>query len=136
MLANLALAMPRLDTDPDQLETLRNSRAALAAELAKSYRKRFPDADVHEVTLDIGPAMVAQRAGEYRIPAELTHGQGEVARTEFKAEYQIPTPDCTRLIIMTVTTGSEAGWPAVAAEAVRIANSISYERPEAGSASG
>lgn len=135
VLANLALAMPRLDVGRDQVETIRENRHNVAKELVKLYRERFPDADVHEVTLDMGPAMVAQRAGEFHIPPAATGRPDEVVRTEFKAEFQIPTPDGLRLVIMTVTTDSEAGWPAVAAEAVRIANGIRLEYPESGAVS-
>lgn len=130
VLANLALALPALDVDDDLAETVGNNRGEVAKQLVARYRERFPDADVHQVTLDAGPAMVAQRAGEYHIPAALSRGRGEVVRTEFKAEFQIPSPDGRRLVVMTVTTGSEQGWPLVAAEAVRIANSIGFPEPE------
>lgn len=130
VLANLALAMVALDVDSDLAETVGDNRGEVAKQLVRRYRERFPDADVHPVTLDAGPAMVAQRAGEYHIPAELTRGRGAVVRTEFKAEFQIPSPDGRRLVVMTVTTGDERAWPLVAAEAVRIANSIAFPEPE------
>lgn len=90
--------------------------------------------DVRVVELTAGPAMVAASAGEYRLPPEITGQPETVVRPEFKAEFQLPTPDGKRLVVMAVTTDSEAGWSAVAAEAMRIANSIRFEEPPAASA--
>lgn len=128
-LANLALAMPRLDVDAEHADTLKQNRVLVVRELLRRYRERVPDADVRSHRVALGPALIAQRAGEYHFPAELTHGQGPRVRTEFKVEFQIPSPDMMWLVIMTVTTGSEQAWPLVAAQARRVADSVRLEYP-------
>lgn len=136
VVANFVLAMPELAAgDSDIADHIAPNASVVAGELEKNYRKRHPAADVRVVELTIGPAMVAASAGEYRLPPEVTGQAAPVVRQEFKAEFQIPTPDGSRLVVMAVTTDSEAGWPAVAAEAMRIANSIRIEEPDGSSAS-
>lgn len=131
--ATVVLAMPELDTEDTDVSQVARNGNLVAAELERQYRQRHPESDVRVVELTAGPAMAAASAGEYRIPPEMT-GQAEtVVRPEFKAEFQLPTPDGKRLVIMAVTTDSEAGWPAVAADAMRIANSIRFEEPPAAS---
>lgn len=125
--ATIVLAMPELDTEDTDASRVARNGNLVAAELERQYRQRHPEADVRVVELSAGPAMVAASAGEYRLPPEMTGQAQTVVRPEFKAEFQLPAPDGHRLVVMAVTTDSEAGWPAVAAEAMRIANSIRFE---------
>lgn len=132
--ATVVLAMPELDTTDTDVASVARNGNVVAAELERQYRQRHPESDVRVVELTAGPAMVAASAGEYRLPPEMTGQPETLVRPEFKAEFQLPTPDGTRLVVMAVITDSEAGWPAVAAEAMRIANSIRFEEPPAASA--
>jgi hypothetical protein len=129
-LANLAVAMPTLETPPGVVAAVSPNRNAIAAMLVKQYLRRHPNAEAHVVTLASGPALVAQRAGDHRISPEVAGQSHDVVIPEFKAEVQVPSPDATRLVVMVVTTTSEAGWPAVAAEAMCVANSIRFEYPD------
>lgn len=129
-LANLAVATLRLEPRPDGAAAAVSNRNMIAALLVKEYLRRHPDAEAHVVTLASGPALVAQRAGEHRISPETAGQSREVVLPEFTAEFQIPSPDTARLVLMVVTTPSETGWPAVAAEAMRVANSIRFEYPD------
>ncbi|MQA61857.1 MAG: hypothetical protein GEU86_10250 [Actinophytocola sp.] len=131
VVANFVLAMPELAAgDSDVAGHIAPNGSVVAAQLEKIYRKRHPAADVRVVELAVGPAMVAATAGEYRLPPEVTGQSAPIVRPEFKAEFQIPAPDGSRLVVIAVTTDSEAGWPAVAAEAMRIANSVRFEEPD------
>lgn len=127
----VVLAMPELDTEDTDVASVARNGNLVAAELERQYRQRHPASDVRVVELAAGPAMVAASAGEYRLPPEMTGKAQTVVRPEFKAEFQLPTPDGKRLVVMAVTTDSEAGWPAVAADAMRIANTIRFEEPPA-----
>ena len=102
----------------------------IAAMLVKQYLEKHPDAEAHVVQLESGPSMVAQRAGEHRISPEAAGQLQEVVIPEFKAEFQILAPDAAHLVVMVITTTSEIGWPAVAAEAMRVANSVRFEYPD------
>lgn len=129
VLADLALAMPSLSARRVDPGFPGENREAVARRLVEQYRQRHPDADAHFVRLTSGPAMVAQRAGHFRVPvAGKPH---DVVVPQFKAEFQLPAPSSAHLVVMTVTTSSEPGWPAVAAAAVRIADSIRFEYPPA-----
>lgn len=50
-------------------------------------------------------------------------------RPEFKAEFQVPTPDLRRIVILVVVTGNETAWPLVAAQTRRIADSLRFDPP-------
>ncbi|MGC7102529.1 hypothetical protein ACPZ19_48335 [Amycolatopsis lurida] len=122
-LANLALAIVDFGESPEGVGAGGANRVVAAATLVKQYRDRHPDADVQVVELAGGPAMVAQRAGYHQV--------GDTRRVpEFKAEFQLPSPDTRRLAVMVVSTGEEAAWPAVAAAAMRSAHSIRFEEPD------
>ncbi|MGH3520719.1 MAG: hypothetical protein ACRDQ7_25765 [Haloechinothrix sp.] len=135
-LASITLAMPpaRRSVDPE-VATIESHRNTVAALLVKKHRDRRPEADVNVVELGIGSAMAATSAGEYRMPPEVTGQDQVVVRPQFKAEFQIPAPEGVKIIVLAVTTDNEAGWPTVAAAAMRIANSIRFEASvdEAGS---
>lgn len=96
-----------------------------AAGLLRAYRARNPHAAARLVALPAGPAIVAAGAGHHRLPPEVTGVPRVVVRPQFIAEIQILA---TGLIGLTVTTDSEAGWPGVAAEAMRVAASMRIER--------
>lgn len=121
-LANLALAVADLGELPEGVAPGSTPRLVAAATLVKQYRDRHPDADAQVVELSGGPAMIAQRAGDQLI--------GDTRIPEFKAEFQLPSPDTRHLAVLVVTTSDEAAWPAVAAAAMRSANSIRFEDPE------
>jgi hypothetical protein len=129
VLAGLTLAMPALAGANDIRAKVADNRAITAAALLRRHRKHDPHAMAGIITLPIGPAVVAASAGDYRLPPGPTGKPRPVVRPEFKAKFQIPAPDGTHLIVMTVTTDSEAGWPTVAGEALRVARSMKFERP-------
>lgn len=126
-LATLTLAMPELNTTPQQRDLLREQRSAVVIELARAYRERVPHAHVRANRVTLGPAIVAHSSGEYHFSADDTGGKGPMVRPEFKAEFQVPTPDLRRIIILVVVTGNEAAWPLVAAQTRRIADSVRFD---------
>jgi hypothetical protein len=95
--------MPKLEPRPDGAADGAPNRNAIAAMLVKQYLRRHPDAEAHVVTLTIGPALVAQREGDHRISPEVARQPHDVVIPEFKAEFQIPSPDGARLVVMVVT---------------------------------
>jgi hypothetical protein len=105
--------------DPPVLATLALAVVPVSAPvketvLVERYRERHPHAWACLVALPIGPAMVAVTAGSY---------QGTVERQEFTLESRVPVG--SHVVVLTVTTADERGWPAVATEAMRVAGSLS-----------
>jgi hypothetical protein len=129
-LANLVVAILKLDTSHNAATSGSPNRNMIMAMLVKQYLRRHPDAEARVVQLESGPALVAQRAGGHRISPETSGKPHGVVIPEFKAEFQILAPDAASLAVMVVTTTSEVGWPAVAAEAMRVANSVRFEYPD------
>ncbi|WP_116041769.1 hypothetical protein [Amycolatopsis palatopharyngis] len=130
---NIAELGRLIQTLEDGAEQVRDANKTLAAvgqlemlgnETLKGEAHRF------EEKWESGPSMVAQRAGEHRISPEAAGQLQEVVIPEFKAEFQILAPDAAHLVVMVITTTSEIGWPAVAAEAMRVANSVRFEYPD------
>jgi hypothetical protein len=98
--------------DEPALATLALAVVPLGAE--KSVPPRDPHASTRAVRLPIGPAQLIVRAGDRLLPSG--------ARPELSAEFRVATPGA--LVVLTVTTNSEPAWPAVAAEAMRVATSM------------
>lgn len=121
-LATLVLADTPLTEIDNSLVTA--NRTALTAALLKRYVERNPHADARTVTLQSGPAMAAIVTGEYRLPPELTERDEEVVVPVFRAEFQIPAPDGSRLTFLTISADSVKGWPQIAEQAVSVANSV------------
>lgn len=135
--ANLAVTVPALRvSDFGTVRRIARDPLTTAKLLRTRYRERHPYADVSVVQLGIGPAMVVSSAGEYRLPPKMTGSPETVVRHRVKAEFQIPAPGGTHLIVMTVSSDNEAGWPSVAGTAMRVANSIrcAQHPPEPGCA--
>ncbi|WP_199431327.1 hypothetical protein [Qaidamihabitans albus] len=109
---------------------LTRDRGLVAEALRAQYQQHRPEADTRVIDLTIGPALAAVTAAEYRLPPEMSGHSREVVRPVFRIEVQIPAPDGRHLVVVDVTTESEADWPAVAEETVRIANSIRVEPRE------
>ncbi|TCP53117.1 hypothetical protein EV191_105180 [Tamaricihabitans halophyticus] len=131
-LATLALAVAELaDPESEDAERCRAHPTKAAEALVTQFRQRHPDAHVQVVRLNIGPALGAVVAGDYVLPPELTGQETSVRRPVIRAEFQIPAPDGAKLITMSLTTDNEDGWPAIARESVRIANTIRYQQPVA-----
>ncbi|MEV0704119.1 hypothetical protein AB0I53_40225 [Saccharopolyspora sp. NPDC050389] len=95
---------------------------AIASSLVVPYRRRHPAAQVGVAMLANGPALVALHAGEYRLPPQLTGAREELLLPRIKAEVQVP--DGKRLVVISVTGAGPDGWPAVLAEATRLAGSV------------
>ncbi|MQA08285.1 MAG: hypothetical protein GEU98_06975 [Pseudonocardiaceae bacterium] len=126
--ATLTLVLGGLtEPDSEDAERIRSYPAKAADALLARYRERRPDSDAQVVRLPIGPAVAAATAGEYRLPPEMTGQHEEIVRPVFRAEFQVLAPDGARLIILSVNTNSEAGWPDVARTALEVASSIRYE---------
>lgn len=131
VLADLALAIAPLEADDDDAPAaLRRNPDIAAAQLLRQYRARHPNSDARVVRLGMNSAMVAVTAGAYRLPAEATRTGQEAVLPQIKCEFQIPTSDGAHVVMMTVSTSSEAGCQAVLTEAMRIANSIRFEEPD------
>lgn len=131
VLADLVLAVAKLDPGDHDATLLRGNRTLTATHLRHQYVSRHPEADARIIDLRLGPAMAAVTAGEYRLPPEATRSSQEVTLPRLRAEFHIPAPDGTHLVMMSIATSSEAGRQAVLTEAVRIANSIRLEEPSA-----
>jgi hypothetical protein len=101
-------------------DTAPGNRDALVAAMAEEYRGRHKRAVVQPVRLPIGPALVAISGGEYRFPER-------DVRTQIKAEYQIPLPDGSSVVILSVIAESEDAWPAVAEATAKVAWSLRSE---------
>lgn len=101
VLATLAIAM------------LPGAGGQTADTLAKRCQDNTPHAVVHVVDLPVGPAVLVTSAVDY--PA--------LERPALTAEFRIPLPG-NGVVLLTVVTDDEIGWPAVAAEAMRLATSV------------
>ncbi|MEU6265075.1 hypothetical protein [Saccharopolyspora shandongensis] len=97
---------------------------AIASSLVVPYRRRHPAAQVGVVMLANGPALVALHAGEYRLPPEGT--REELLLPRIKAEVQVP--DGNRMVVVSVAGAGQDDWPAVIAEATRLAGSVEKGR--------
>ncbi|WP_370969383.1 hypothetical protein [Amycolatopsis sp. cg9] len=93
------------------------NRDALVEAMAAQFRSRHEHAVVRPVRLPIGPAVVGFSGGEFRLP-------DRDARTQIKAEYQIPLPDGRSVVILSVVAESEDAWPAVAEATAKVAWSL------------
>lgn len=127
--ATLLLAVVELEDADTHAAAIRSHRHALATQLVRNYRQRHPAATVDVLELSQGPAMVAQRAGDHHLSPEATGTSGTKLIPELSVEFQIPSPDGAYLVVMVVTTSSEAGWSAVGDAAKSIADSIRWEFP-------
>lgn len=130
--ATLALTVTRLVPLQAGVGVVRGTDRLAAANLLRDrYRHRHPYADASVVQLVSGPALVASSARENRLPPSVTGEAAVVVRHQVRSDFQIPAPDGLHLIVLSVSSDSEAGWPSVAASAMRVANSIRcMERPE------
>ncbi|MEV0050571.1 hypothetical protein AB0H34_08780 [Saccharopolyspora shandongensis] len=97
---------------------------AIASSLVVPYRRRHPAAQVGVVMLANGPALVALHAGAYRLPPEGT--REELLLPRIKAEVQVPDGD--RMVVVSVAGARQDDWPAVIAEATRLAGSVEKGR--------
>ncbi|WP_158881842.1 hypothetical protein [Amycolatopsis anabasis] len=125
VLATLSMAIAPLSGD---LAVLDGRRDALVESLLRLYREQHPRSDVKIVRLPIGPAVAAVVAGEYRLPGEVTGQLSESVRPVFRTEFQIPTPDGTQVILLSVSADSGDGWPLIAERSVTIARSVRVEQ--------
>ncbi|WP_092531131.1 hypothetical protein [Amycolatopsis arida] len=127
-LAELALAVVPLRAEDDTgPAAVRRNRHAAVEELRRHYLERHPGADARIVPLGLGPAMVAVTAGEYRLPPQATRTGQATVLPQLRAEFQLPVPAGTHLIVLVVTGRDEETWQAVLTAAMRVANSIRLE---------
>jgi hypothetical protein len=127
----LAILVQSLGSPDDNIVAqAAENRQVLVNALVKQYRERNPVADARSVELPIGPALVAVFGGDYHLPPEITGNPKTQKVPEFTAEFQIPTPDASHLVMMTIKCNNETGWPAVANTAMRIAESIKIQSRE------
>lgn len=135
VLADLAIAVAPLDiTQDDQLVAMRSHRDVAVAQLRQQYLARHPHAHATVIQLAMGPAMVAVTAGEYRLPPDLIRDGQESVLPRIAAEFQIPTPDGTNIVLLTASTANDAACRAMLTAAMRVANSIRVTRPRQGAA--
>ncbi|MFI0466154.1 hypothetical protein ACH347_18930 [Saccharopolyspora sp. 5N102] len=99
---------------------------AIASSLVVPYRRRHPAAQVGVAMLANGPALVALHAGEYRLPPEVAGAREELLLPRIRAEVQVP--DGNRLVVVSVAGAGQDDWPAVIAEATRLAGSVGKGR--------
>jgi hypothetical protein len=125
--AALVVAMPPMPLG-DQ-EPTEEFRSMLASGLQELVKRRVPDGDCRVVELPCGPAAALVQLGEYRLPPEKTGGAEVSVIPVHRAQFLVPAPTGTHLVLLEVSTGSEQGWPATAEEAVRVARSITFREP-------
>ncbi|MQA87499.1 MAG: hypothetical protein GEV03_23465 [Streptosporangiales bacterium] len=100
--------------------------AATVEDLRQAVAERNPQADVRVVSLPAGRAVVMVRAGDYRLPPELT-GQSETqVIPSIGVQVMLPAPSGRQVVVLDCSTSSEQAWPLVAEEADATARSIHY----------
>lgn len=125
--ATLVVAMPPMPLG-DQ-EPTGEFRSMLASGLQELVKRRVPDVDCRVVELPCGPAAALVQLGEYRLPPEKTGRAEATVVPVHRAQFLVPAPTGSHLVLLEVSTGSEQGWPAAAEEAVRVAHSITFRKP-------
>jgi hypothetical protein len=106
------------------------NRTGLAAAVREIVQRRHPAAETRVVPLAIGPAAAGVWFGELRLPPERTGTEQEVIVPTYRVQFLIPLPTplpaAGQLVTLDVSTVSAPGWPAVARQAVSIANSVRF----------
>lgn len=94
--------------------------------LQEVLAERYPEAHVQLMSLPAGRAVAIVRAGEYRLPPEVT-GQPETqVIPSIGVQVMLPTPSGKEIVVLDCSTSNEQAWPLVAEKAAAVANSIHY----------